>query len=185
MSVNCNGALRAGMEKLNQFALVIYIPDPLARFLDELRLELVAGCRPRAHVTVLPPRPLQDVRSALEQARIMAPEFPPFEIKAGDVEVFPKTNVIYIALPRGAEQMRAMHDAMNTGPLAFDEPYPYHPHITLAQEFDAADTPRLLALARERWQAYDGPRSFRAETVAFVQNTVGKCWLDLEEFPLG
>src|ERR1043166_2886422 len=119
MSVNCNGALRAGMEKLNQFALVIYIPDMLARFLDELRLELVAGCRPRAHVTVLPPRPLQDVEAALEEVRSLSPEFPPFEIELGDVEVFPKTNVIYIGLRRGEVEMRAMHAAMNTGPLAF------------------------------------------------------------------
>src|SRR6476660_9151793 len=135
MSANCNGALRTGMEKLNQFALVIYIPDPLARFLDELRLELVNGCRPRAHVTVLPPRPLPDVEAALEEARIMSPEFPPFEIEAGDVEVFPKTKVIYIGLRSGGDQMRTMHEALNTGALLFDEPYAFHPHITLAQEF--------------------------------------------------
>jgi 2'-5' RNA ligase len=173
------------MERLNQFAVVIYIPDPLARFLDELRLELVAGCRPRAHVTVLPPRPLPDLEAALEQARTMSPDFPPFEIEAVEVEVFPKTNVIYIGLERGADEMRVMHAAMNTGPLAFDEPFVYHPHITLAQEFDAADTPRLWALARKRWRAYVGPRAFRAETVAFVQNTAGNCWLDLAEFSLG
>src|SRR5689334_9742231 len=160
MSVNSNGCLRAGMEKLNQFALVIYIPDPLARFLDELRVELVAGCRPRAHVTVLPPRPLTDVEAALEEARIMAPEFPPFEIEAAEVEIFPKTNVLYIGLERGADEMRVMHDAMNTGPLAFNEPHIFHPHITLAQEFDAADTARLWALAQKRWRDYTGPRAF-------------------------
>jgi 2'-5' RNA ligase len=173
------------MEKLNQFALVIYIPDPLARFLDELRLELVAGCRPRAHVTVLPPRPLTDVEAALEEARIMAPEFPPFEIEAAEVEIFPKTNVLYIGLERGADEMRVMHDAMNTGPLAFNEPHIFHPHITLAQEFDAADTARLWALAQKRWRDYTGPRAFSAETTAFVQNTAGNCWLDLAEFGLG
>src|SRR3974377_478668 len=43
---------------LNVFALVIYVPDPLARFLDDLRRELVPHCNPRAHVSVLPPRPL-------------------------------------------------------------------------------------------------------------------------------
>jgi 2'-5' RNA ligase len=99
--------------------------------------------------------------------------------------VFPKTNVVYIGLERGADEMRAMHEAMNTGPLAFNEPHIFHPHITLAQEFDAADTPRLWALARKRWQAYAGPRAFRAETVAFVQNTAGNSWLDLAEFSLG
>src|SRR5579872_245365 len=165
MSANCNGVSRAGLERVNQFALVIYFPDPLARFLDELRLELVAGCRPRAHVTVLPPRPLTDVEAALEEARVLTPEFPPFEIEAGDIEVFPQTNVIYIGVRRGRHELDAMHDAMNTGPLGFGEPFVYHPHITLAQEFLPADTARVEGLARERWHAWDGPRSFHAETV--------------------
>ena len=82
-----------------------------------------------------------------------SPEFPPFEIELGGVEVFPKTNVIYIGLRLGLDEMRAMHQAMNTGPLAFAEPYAYHPHITLAQEFAAG---RYRAsrwrCARKRWQ---------------------------------
>jgi hypothetical protein len=170
-------------EKSNQNALVIYFPDPLARYLDDLRLELVVGCRPRAHVTVLPPRTLQDVEAATEQGRAMAVEFSPFEIEAGDVEIFSSTNVIYIGVRRGAQQLRAMHDAMNIGALAYQEPYQYHPHITLAQDFDAADTGRLFALARERWAAYRGPRVLYAESMAFVQNTDG-CWMDLAEFGL-
>src|SRR5438309_503406 len=113
MSAFSNGLLQSGVEKLNQFALVIYIPDPLARFLDELRLELVAGCKPRAHVTVLPPRPLQDVEAALEEARGMTPDFPPFPIELGEVEVFPKTNVIYLGLRSGGDEMRTLHEAMN------------------------------------------------------------------------
>jgi 2'-5' RNA ligase len=185
MSAKDNGFTRTGAEGVNQFALVIYFPDPLARFLDELRLELVAGCRPRAHVTVLPPRPLANVESALEQTRVMAPEFPPFEIEAGDIEIFPQTNVIYIELRRGAEAMEAMHAAMNTAELAFKEPHVYHPHITLAQEFPVEDLPRLAKLTRERWQAWRGPRSFLAETIAFVQNTQQKRWLDLATFGLG
>jgi 2'-5' RNA ligase len=185
MSANHNGTFQAGTERLNQFALVIYFPDPLARFLDELRLELVNGCRPRAHVTVLPPRPLTDLDASLEEARILAPEFPPFEIEAGDVEVFPETNVVYIGVRRGADELRAMHEAMNTGPLASAEPFLYHPHITLAQEFPSVDTGRLEALARARWEAYSGPRWFHAESLAFVQNTAQKRWLDLATFGLG
>jgi 2'-5' RNA ligase len=172
-------------EKLNQFALVIYIPDPLARFLDDLRVELVAGCRPRAHVTVLPPRPLADVETASRQAGAMTAEAPPFELEAGDVEIFPKTNVIYIGLRWGTRELEAMHAAMNTGALAFDEPFEYHPHLTLAQDFDESKTAGLAALARQRWAAYTGPRDFRAETTAFVQNTEGNRWLDLAVFELG
>src|SRR5579883_3265991 len=184
MSANVNGSL-SGVERLNQFALVIYFPNPLARFLDELRLELIAGCRPRAHVTVLPPRPLPDLDAALEEARRLTPEFRPFQIEMGEIEVFKKTNVIYIGLRQGADELHVMHDAMNRGPLAFEEPYEYHPHITLAQEFPQADTSRLLTIIRERWNGYNGPRTFTAEAAAFVQNTVQKRWLDLATFELG
>jgi 2'-5' RNA ligase len=183
MSSDNNGAVHS-REKLNQNALVIYIPDPLAQLLDDLRLELVVGCRPRAHVTVLPPRTLQDVKAATEQGRALALEFSPFEIEAGDVEIFSNTNVIYIGVRRGAKELRAMHDAMNIGALAYDEPFQYHPHITLAQEFDPAETDRLFALAQKRWASYRGSRALLAEKMAFVQNA-GGCWLDLAEFALG
>src|SRR5215472_12727665 len=55
------------------YALVIYIPDPLGKFLDELRRELVPGCNPHAHVSVLPPRPLAvDWEEASQFARELA-----------------------------------------------------------------------------------------------------------------
>ncbi len=40
-------------------------------------------------------------------------------------------------------------------------------------------------LAERRWREYQGPRVFRAERAAFVQNTVANCWLDLAEYSLG
>src|SRR5271157_1965000 len=62
-------------EQLNVFALVIYVPEPLGRFLDDLRRELSPASNPHAHVSVLPPRPLaeelppQEVRAIHELAR--------------------------------------------------------------------------------------------------------------------
>src|SRR5579863_1433803 len=90
-------------QTVGQFALVSYIPDPLARFLDDLRLELTPGCRPHAHVTILPPRPLHDdlkdtVRQIAEDIR----GSPPFRIELGDIEIFEDSNVIYLGLARGA-----------------------------------------------------------------------------------
>jgi len=45
MGFNSNGVLSRipAEQRLNVFALVIYIPDPLGRFLDDLRRELVPG----------------------------------------------------------------------------------------------------------------------------------------------
>ena len=171
---------------LNVFALVIYIPDPLGKFLDDLRRELVPGCSPHAHVSVLPPRPLSvEVEVACAQARIAAEQFEPFEVEAADIDVFPVTNVIYINLGLGAEELRRMHRAMNSGDLAYAEPFEYHPHITLAQEIGAEQTQRLKELANEKWQAFAAGRTFRAERVVFVQNTSGNQWIDLAGISLG
>src|SRR5579872_1807511 len=138
-----------GGERTNLFALVFYIPDPLGQFLDDLRRELVPGCLPRAHVTVLPPRKLSaDTGPAIERARAVASEFPPFEIVAGAVEMFPTTDVIFIGIKQGERELQEMHRALNQGPLAFDEPFSYHPHITLAQELPPGRVQPLFDLAR-------------------------------------
>src|ERR1022692_1327638 len=89
-------------QRLNVFALVIYIPDPLGRFLDDLRRELVPGCSPHAHVTILPPRPISTTpQAAIEAVRSRIHDFAPFEIEAALVEVFSETDVVYLRLGRG------------------------------------------------------------------------------------
>src|SRR5271166_4115630 len=84
-------------ERLNVYALVIYIPDPLGGFLDDLRRELVPGCNPHAHVSVLPPRPLPaHWQLAGEQLQAFTANCPPFPVELGEIRMFPVTNVIYI-----------------------------------------------------------------------------------------
>jgi 2'-5' RNA ligase len=173
-------------QRLNVFALVIYIPDPLGRFLDDLRRELVPGCNPHAHVSVLPPRPLAvDWQVAGQQVRACAENWTPFEIGLEGIQIFPVTNVIYVELGRGAEEMFKIHAAMNAKALEFDEPFAYHPHITLAQEILPGEVDSIHQRARKIWSDYRGPRSFRAERATFVQNTLGNRWIDLAEFSLG
>jgi 2'-5' RNA ligase len=188
MSFNSTGVLHRipAEQRLNVYALVIYIPDPLGRFLDDLRKELVPGCNPHAHVSVLPPRPIAvDWQVAGEQVRVCAGNWTPFEIKLEGIRIFPVTNVIYVELGQGAEEMFQIHAAMNSQALEFDEPFAYHPHITLAQEIPPAEVAAVHRRAQEIWEAYRGPRSFRAERATFVQNTLGNCWIDLAEFSLG
>jgi 2'-5' RNA ligase len=173
-------------QRLNVFALVIYIPDPLGRFLDDLRRELVPGCNPHAHISVLPPRPLAvDWHVASEQVRVCAGNWAPFDIGLGRIRIFPVTNVIYVELREGTPEMFRIHAAMNSQALEFDEPFEYHPHITLAQEIPPGDVARVNQRAQELWDAYTGPRSFRVERTAFVRNTLDNCWIDLAELSLG
>jgi 2'-5' RNA ligase len=173
-------------ERLNVFALVVYIPNPLGEFLDDLRRELVPQYNPHAHVSVLPPRPLAvDWEEASRWARNVLEGWSPFEVELTGLRAFPVTDVIYIEIGAGASELRRMHAEMNAGPLTFDEPFPYCPHITVAQEIPRQSLPELREQAFGRWDRYRGRRTFRVERAMFVQNTLSDAWLDLAEFELG
>jgi 2'-5' RNA ligase len=174
-----------GQGLVGTFALVTYIPDPLRKFLDDLRRELVPGCTPAAHVTILPPRPLSGTpEAAIETIRSRIHDFAPFEIETGDVAVFPVSDVVYLGLKKGAKELLPLHAALNVGPLKYQEPFPYHPHITLAQNLTHEQSVELAALARRRWSEYPYPRAFVVESLAFVQNTKRNLWIDLDHFQL-
>src|ERR1051325_11266934 len=140
-----------GVEYLNSFSLVSYIPEPLAQFLDRLRCELVPNCFLRAHVTILPPRPLTSTtEQACEQIRELAYSMDPIDIELTEVEIFPHTDVIYIAIGGGSDELRRMHAKLNTKHLSYNEPFEYHPHITLAQNLKTDQVDELSMVARQR-----------------------------------
>jgi hypothetical protein len=173
-------------QRLNVFALVIYVPGPLGVFLDDFRRKLVPGCNPHAHVSLLPPRPLAvEWPVASDQLRAVMERSAPFEIELTRIAIFPVTDVIYIEIGDGAAELRRIHAAMNTESLKFQDPFPYHPHITLAQELKPDNVAATNELAEDLWRKFPGPRRFPAEEAVFVQNSVGNCWIDLAEYSLG
>src|SRR6266566_1420154 len=174
-----------GEDLVNCFSLVTYIPDPLRKFLDDLRRELVPGCVPAAHLTILPPRPLSGTTAeAIETISSRISDFSPFEIETGDVLVFPISDVVYLSIKEGSKELLPMYKSLNVGPLEYQEPFPYHPHITLAQGLTRALSVELAAVARRRWSAYAYQRVFPVESLAFVQNTTRNLWVDLAHFQL-
>jgi 2'-5' RNA ligase len=174
------GCLQNGYVRVNQYALVSYIPDPLGKFLDLLRLQLAPACKPHAHVTILPPRPLQGpVESAEAEVRGISRQFHAFEVKLGRVGMFEKSEVIYIEVERGERELRQMHAQLNTGAAHFDEPFEFHPHITLAQKLPHEHVEETLRSARQFWSDWNGGVVFTVEELAFVQNTEENIWLDL------
>jgi 2'-5' RNA ligase len=173
-------------ERINLFSLVTYLPEPLGSFIDQLRGELVPGCSLRAHVTVLPPRPLsQPAEVAGAKIRSKLAEFEPFELRLEEVEIFTMSSVVYLALTKGADEMRRLHDALNVDAAPFNEPFPFHPHVTLAQQISAEQVPDVFEHARYRWAEFAHKRSFLVDHATFVQAINLYCWVDLEECPLG
>ncbi|MGD0617963.1 MAG: 2'-5' RNA ligase family protein [Bryobacteraceae bacterium] len=173
-------------ERINSFALVSYIPDPLAAFLDDLRQELVPTCFLRAHISILPPRVLSvPPDEAWRHICALAPMFSPVDAQLTDVQVFPVSNVIYLALGTEGDRVTEMHAVLNSNGLEKAEPFEFVPHVTLAQDLQPGEVDSITEAARERWDEYKHQRWFRLETITFVQNTEGNNWIDLGECRLG
>src|SRR5439155_21634833 len=85
-----------------------------------------------AHLTILPPRPLQGTESApLQLLERICGEAEPFEVTLGNVETFiPDTPTVYIRVTQGASRLRELHDQLNTQSLMFTEECCYMPHVT-------------------------------------------------------
>lgn len=168
--------------RINQYALVAYIDGRLGDFLLQLRQEIVPGCKLRSHVSILPPRQLHGAESdATEFLRASSRHQSAFQVALGEIEVFPVTNVIYVGISGGLNELHLMHGKLNAGALQYAEPFPYHPHITLAQEISEVEHAAVHQLCLARWKEYTGPREFPVETLTFVQNTTTLGWLDLAE----
>ena len=178
---SCNGE----ETPVNSFALVCYLPEPLGSFLDRLRAELVHECHAKAHVTVLPPRPLKYApEDAWQTLRDQLQDFQPFPIELGEVEIFPVTQVVYLSVKTGHAELRALHARLCGGKCAFAEPFEYHPHVTLAQDLEPSEVQAVCEKAQLRWREFPHPHSFVVDRLTFVQNTLGNRWTDLHGIDL-
>ena len=110
----------------------------------------------------------------------------PFEAKLSEVQTFwPVKGVVYLSVSLGSQRLVELHDLLNGGPLGRVEPFPYVPHITLAQELDESQTRTVLHEASQAWARYVGPTTFRVESLSLVRQREDQCWIDLAPVPLG
>lgn len=174
------------MDALNSFAVVAYLSGPLADFVDSLRHGFTPGCTHRAHVTLLPPRPLRrDPREAIEFCRTVAGRTSPFEITAGDVEKFSTTDVIKLSVRDGDSQLRRLHAELNAGPLLHEERYVYEPHVTLAQDLPSDRLDECIEQARASWERFASAAVFSVRSLTFVQEGESGVWRDLASIAIG
>ena len=188
MGTHAMGCFEPGSRTINQFAVVSYLPDPLAGFLDRLRLQLTPDSNPHAHVTILPPRPIPgdtNLASAISELTEGSALWQPFEIRLGAIDIFPVSNVIFAELAIGSEILHALHGKLNAGLVKFSCPFPYHPHITIAQDIQPDEVESMLQQARGAWADYSGPRTFQVDAMSFVQNVARGIWVDIAKIPLG
>src|SRR5438094_8472236 len=107
-------------------ALVCYLPEPLNTTLQSFREVLKSSYSARPHITIRPPRPLRvGIESVKELiAGTLAPH-PEFVVELTELLSFPATNVLYLAVDSGADVLRQLHLALNTGELSYREAYDF------------------------------------------------------------
>ncbi len=175
-----------------RYALVAYLKNPAGCFVENLRRELHPDLpHLAAHLSILPPRPLQGSETSALQAleRICGSE-EPFEVTLGDVETFiPVTPTVYIRVDCAAAHMSQLHSKLNTEALAFKEEWPYIPHLTIVKMTAEQPAQQAFQMARERWCHFSGSRRILLERLTFVREEIREdapsCWVDLAPVVLG
>jgi len=171
-----------------RYALVAYVRNAVGEFVEHLRQELHPHLpHLPAHVTVLPPRHLQDSEfSALESLEEICSGAEPFDVTLGDVETFvPVTPTVYIRVAHAAYRIRELHDRLNTQTLFATEEWPFMPHLTIVKVGDEEQAQQAYLFARDRWAQFAGHRQVPISELTFVREEEHNCWLDLAALPLG
>jgi 2'-5' RNA ligase len=159
-----------------QFAVVSYVPEPLASFVYALRGRLPGIHNPRPHITVLPPRPLcvppEEVCTLLQQT---AAGWQPFLVELEEVSVFPETSILYLSVAAGFDQIHRLHTALAPLGGVHQEPFPFRPHVTLGGPVETGSGIHVHA-ARQAWQEATCPRAFLVDSFELL-------WLKPEAGP--
>jgi 2'-5' RNA ligase len=164
--------------------VAIAIPEPHATVLTGWRRRVgdPAADLIWPHVTLLPPTPvpaaaLDDVCAHLEAA---ASASQPFVMHLSGTGTFrPLSPVVFIQIARGVSDCEVLEKAIRSGPLERGLEFPYHPHVTVAQEVsdEALDA------------AYDGLSGFVARfpvgKFAMFTRDEDERWQVRTEFELG
>ncbi len=171
-----------------RYALVAYVSGAAGEFVENLRRELHQDSSQfAAHLTILPPRPLHGSEtSAIELLQKICDAEEPFEVILGGVATFvPVTPTVYIRVDAHASRMSSLHNRLNTEALAFQEEWPYIPHMTIAKMHAQEPAEQAFHVAQQRWEHYTGPRRVLLEKLMFVREESPNCWVDLAPVHLG
>ena len=171
-----------------RYALVAYIKSPIEEFVENLRRELHPNLpHLAAHLTLLPPRPIQGSENeALQVLSRICGGIEPFDVMLGEMNSFvPTTYTIYIGIAQGAERLQHLHQQLNDQALSYAEEWPYVPHLTIAKMTSEGEADQALGIARQRWRQFSGSRRIQLSRLTFVREQTPNCWVDLAAVALG
>jgi len=172
------------MSDVEVVGVAVAIPEPHASVLAKWRRELgdPAADLVYPHVTLLPPTPvaadsMDEVQAHLADA---AANHRPFVMHLSGTGTFrPTSPVVFIQVATGVADCEQLERAIRRGPLARELDFPYHPHVTVAQDIEET------ALD----EAYEGLAGFVArfpvDRFGLFSRAAGGRWTWCKEFELG
>ncbi len=130
--------------------VAIDVPEPWGGYLNRCRADTgdpQAAYVP-THLTLLPPTEVDDGTEAEIERHLtaVAAANSPFTVLLRGTGTFrPITDVVFVAVAAGISECERLAAGVRSGPLARDIAFPYHPHITVAQDVPAEALDRVFA----------------------------------------
>jgi 2'-5' RNA ligase len=162
--------------------VAIEIPEPHGSQLDLARAQFQGGTIDMpAHVTILPPVDVDDdvLDAVIEHLAAVAAATRSFRLVLRGTGTFrPVSPVVFVAVAEGISSCESLERAVRSETLAIENRFPYHPHVTIAQDVD----PDGLDEALEKLA--DFYADVRVTHMTLRVNRDGR-WELLREFALG
>jgi 2'-5' RNA ligase len=165
-----------------RLGVVLLVPPPHAVEIDGLRRALGDGALGRIppHLTLVPPVNVrdEDVPAAIEVLRAAAADVDgPLSVRLGPAATFAPVNpVVYLEVE--GDDVQRLRDAVFVPPLERPLTWPFHPHVTLADEVTSVDRidAAVAALA-------DYVVDVTFEGIALLEEGEGRTWSPIAEVP--
>ncbi len=117
--------------------VAVAVPEPWGSELQDYRVALgddTATSIP-THITLLPPIDVEDhlVPGIHDHLRAVAAGATPFRVHLRGTGTFrPVSPVVFVNVVEGISSCEQLAKKVRQGPLAVDQQFPYHPHVTVA-----------------------------------------------------
>ena len=171
----------AGARECSCVGIVIGVPEPMATELRRARASFgdpMAAVIP-AHITLVTTTETDDWEATAAHVRRIAAKHGPFDVTLRGTATFrPVSPVVYLKLHEGYDECTALHKELQSGPLARNLPFPYHPHVTVAHDVSDAGMDRAM----ESLSDYEA--RFTVRTIGLYEHDTTGLWKHREELDL-
>ena len=167
------------MNRILTVGAVIHVPEPFAAQVREARAvagDPLAHVVP-AHITLLPPTVVEVRHLSALHAHVarVGRGTAPFDVElAGTASFRPVNPVVFVRVAAGGEECTRLAAQVRDGPVERPLEYPYHPHVTLAQNVPEVD---LDAVQRRMARAHF---AFRVTEFGLYERREGQHWSPLD-----